>query len=51
MTLMDNTGNKLTLKDVAYVPESPDQILSLMKLRREKHADFYFTAVEEFVIE
>src|SRR5436190_14964907 len=50
MTLTDNAGNRLTLKDVVYVPESPDQILSLIKLRRENLADFYFTAIEEFVI-
>ena len=31
-TLTDASGNKATLNDVVYVPESPDQILSLMKL-------------------
>ena len=50
MTLTDDAGNRLTLKYVVDVPESPDQILFLMKLRREKQADFKFTAVEEFVI-
>jgi hypothetical protein len=48
--LTDKAGNRVNLKDVVYVPESPDQILSLMKLRRERNADFRFTAVEEFVI-
>ena len=42
MILTDNAGNRLTLKDVVYVPESPDQILFLMKLPREKLADFRF---------
>ena len=50
ITLTDNAGNRLTLKDVVYVPESPDQILSLMKLRREHQADFHFIAIEKFVI-
>jgi hypothetical protein len=31
ITLTDFTGHKFTLRDVVYVPESPDQILSLMK--------------------
>ena len=46
--LTDPSGNKVTLNDVVYVPESPDQILSLMKLRRELQADFAFTALETF---
>ena len=41
LTLTDRTGKRITLKDVVYVPESPDQILSLIKLRRENNADFY----------
>ena len=32
ITLIDRTGKRVTLKDVVYVPESPDQILSLMQL-------------------
>ena len=48
--LTDHTGKGITLKDVVYVPESPDQILSLMKLRREQSADFWFTATETFKI-
>ena len=35
-------------QDVIYVPESPDQILSLMKLRREQAG--FFTATETFEI-
>ena len=36
------------LEDVVYVPESPDQILSLMKFRRQHSGDFKFTSLEEF---
>ena len=50
VTLFDATGNRLTLDDIVYVDGSPDQILSLMKLRREYAVDFYFTGIEEFVI-
>ena len=50
ITLTDRSGKRITLKDVVYVPESPDQILSLMKLRRERNADFWFTATETFEI-
>ena len=50
ITLTDRSGKQITLKDVVYVPESPDQILSLMKLRREQNADFWFTAIETFKI-
>jgi len=50
ITLTDHSGKRITLKDVVYVPESPDQILSLMKLRREQNADFWFTAMETFEI-
>ena len=50
ITLTDRSGKQITLKDVVYVPESPDQILSLMKLRREEQADFWFTATETFEI-
>src|SRR5204863_814616 len=42
MTLTDNADNRLTLKDIVYIPESPDQILSLIKLQREKPVDFRF---------
>ena len=38
------------LEDVVYVPDSPDQILSLMKFRREHSADFEFTGPEEFTL-
>ena len=48
ITLMDSTGKRVTLNDVVYVPESPDQILSLIKLRREQNADFRFMATETF---
>ena len=47
---MDFAGNRITLKDIVYIPESPDQILSLMKLCREWNANFQFTALEEFII-
>ena len=50
ITLTDNAGNRLTLKDIVYVPENPDQILSLMKLWREHQVDFHFIAIEKFVI-
>jgi len=50
ITLIDAIGKRITLKDVVYVPESPDQILSLMKLRRERKAGFRFTTIEEFAI-
>jgi hypothetical protein len=46
--LTDKSGKRFNLKDVVYVPERPDQILSLMKLRREQKADFWFTAIETF---
>ena len=48
--LTNIADNRFILKDVVYNPENPDQILSLMKLRREKQADFHFTAVEDFII-
>jgi len=51
ITLTDKAGNRFTLKDVVYVPESPDQILSLMKLRREMKAKFWFTSLEGFEIQ
>ena len=38
------------LEDVVYVPESPDQILSLMKFRRQHSADFEFMGPEEFTL-
>src|SRR5947207_7522717 len=41
---------KNTLKEVVYVPENSDQILSLMKLRRETSIGFYFTGLEGFVL-
>jgi hypothetical protein len=50
ITLTDKASNRINLKDVIYVPESPDQILSLMKLRHEWNTDFRFTTVKEFVI-
>jgi hypothetical protein len=50
MTLTDVAGNRLTLYDVCYVPESQDRILSLMKFRREHYADFQFTGLETFVM-
>src|SRR5439155_11965383 len=46
--LTDSRGNENMLEDVVYVPESPDQILSLMKFRRQHSANFIFTAPEEF---
>src|SRR6266496_2077909 len=48
--LTDTVGNKYTLNNVVYVPDSPDQILSLMKFRRENNMAFYFTTIEEFVL-
>ena len=50
MTLTDTAGNRLTLHDVCYVPESQDRILSLTKFRREHYADFQFTGLERFVM-
>ena len=50
MTLTDIAGNRLTLHDVCYVPESQDRILSLMKFRREHYADFQFIGLETFVM-
>jgi len=50
MTLTDIAGNRLTLHDVCYVPESQDQILSLMEFRREYHAKFWFTGLDTFVM-
>ena len=48
--LTDNAGNKLILKDIVYIPENSNQILSLMKLRREHQIDFHFIAIEKFII-
>ena len=48
--LTDSRGNEEVLEDVVYVPDSPDQILSLMKFRREHSADFEFTGPEEFTL-
>ena len=50
LTLTDVADHKLILNNVVYVPDSPDQILSLMKFRREYNAEFYFTNLEEFVL-
>ena len=50
ITLTDNIDNRLILKDIVYVPESSNQILSLMKLWREYQIDFHFIAIEKFVI-
>ena len=50
MTLTNTAGNRLTLHDVCYVSESQDQILSLIKFRREHYADFQFTGLETFVM-
>ena len=50
ITLTNNIDNKLTLKDIVYIPENPDQILSLMKLRHEHQIDFHFIAIEKFII-
>ena len=48
VTLTDSAGNRITLKDVCYVPGSQDRIISLMKFRREHSADFHFTGLETF---
>jgi len=50
ITLIDNAGNRLTFKDVVYVSENLNQILSLMKLRCEHQIDFHFIAIEKFII-
>ena len=50
MILTDPEGYKETLEDVVYVSENPDQILLLMKSRREHSADFKFTNLEEFTL-
>jgi reverse transcriptase-like protein/integrase-like protein/Pol polyprotein/LTR polyprotein gag-polypeptide-like protein len=50
ITLTDRNNSTITLNDVVYVPECPDQIISLMKLRREYRATFDFTGVETFKI-
>ena len=42
ITLTDPRGNEKVLEDVVYVPDSSDQILSLMKFRRQHSADFKF---------
>ena len=48
--LTDSKGYEEILEGVVYVPDSPDQILSLMKFRREHSADFKFTDLEEFIL-
>ena len=48
--LTDPRGNENIFEDIVYVPESPDQILSLMKFRRQHSADFIFTGLEEFTL-
>src|SRR5436309_8155498 len=48
--LTDSRGNEEVLEDVVYIPESPEQILSLMKFRRQHFADFTFTGLEEFTL-
>jgi hypothetical protein len=40
ITLTDNISNRYILKDIVYIPESPEQILFLMKLRHEENASF-----------
>src|SRR5271154_5971767 len=50
ITLTDHQGNRQTLNDVVYVPDSEDQILSMMKLRRLYQAGFAFTSLLEFEI-
>ena len=50
VTLTDCAGNRLTLHEVAFVPDCEDRILSLMKFRREHQAEFRFTGLETFVI-
>jgi len=50
ITLTDSEGHEEILQDVVYVPESPDQILSLMKFRRQHSADFRFTDLEGFTL-
>ena len=46
--LTDSTEYKNMLEDVAYIPNSPDQILSLIKFRRQHSVDFIFIGLEEF---
>ena len=48
--LTDSNGHQKVLEDIVYVLESYDQILSLMKFRREHFADFKFTGSEEFIL-
>jgi transposase InsO family protein len=50
VTLTDVAGNRVTLNDVYYVPDSQDRILSMMKFRREYKADFQFTGPESFTM-
>ena len=50
ITLTDNADNRLIVKDIVYVPESSNQILSLMKLRCEHQIDFHFITIKKFVI-
>src|SRR5438552_6100376 len=38
--LIDSQGYEKELEDVVYVPDSPDQILSLMKFRRQHSTEF-----------
>jgi hypothetical protein len=48
VTLTDAAGNRITLNDVCYVPSGQDHIISMMKFRREHHAEFRFTGPETF---
>ena len=46
--LTDTIDKRITLNNVCYIPENQDQILSLMKFRREHHVNFYFIDLETF---
>ena len=47
MTLTNFAGTRFILKNVCYVPESQDQILSIMKFRTKHKANFYFMSLEK----
>ena len=48
--LIDSRRNEEVLEGIVYILESPDQILSLMKFRRQHSADFIFMGPEEFTL-
>ena len=41
--LMNNEDNRFIFKDIIYILENLDQILSLMKLHHKKQINFYLS--------